>query len=167
MAGKHPGKKRDISIKSVQPSGRDLDDLPLVSGESLASQRDLRTRRPSHSTVSYTTQRGTQFSTSSSAMKPGPAVHSTTSGSSNLLWITTDRPADFKDEKIQRLISRHVMHDYQGKESGRAKDRKKSLPPPRNYAETGLKTSTTEFSSIPNVERSGVRYYQFELSPSV
>lgn len=161
MAGRTKDKKAEPSTRSKKPAVPSPEDLPLSGGQHVVDLRGPPSRRPSHGKASQDTRQGDPFSAASSSREREVGVQlttSTTQGSSDLLWITTDRPTDFKDAKIQKLISKHVMRDYQlkdqsGKDSGRSR-RKKSSQSSQSDDDFGLLSQST---TMPIVERSGVR----------
>ncbi len=122
---------------------------------------DLRPRQPTRKN-SKDTRHKDQYPGISGSSKQEASPQSSTSathGSSDLLWITTDRPADFKNAKIQKLISQHVMRDYQqkdqsGKDSSRPR-RKKSSHSSQSDEDFSATSSTPR---MPIVERSEVYY---------
>lgn len=80
--------------------------------------------------------------------------------SSDLLWITTNRPSEFQDPTIQKMISIHVMRDYQqkeqsGQEPSRAPRGKKSVRSKDNTTATSLSPESNS-SNVPEVGLSGV-----------
>lgn len=159
MAGRTKDKKAEPSIRSKKPAIPSPEDLPLSGGQHVV---DLRGSRPSHSKTSQDTRQEEGFPAASASREREVGVQlttSTTQGSSDLLWITTDRPTDFKDAKIQKLISKHVMRDYQlkdqsGKDSGRSRRKKSSQSSSQSDDEF---RSLSQPTRMPIVERSGVR----------
>lgn len=136
-----PGKLYSMAReKGRQPSSRSAnpakatsagpEDFPTSGNENVL---DLRPRQTSSSKGSQ--GNGQKDRTDKSILSQREAAvqssTSTTLGPSNLLWITTDRPADFKNAYVQREISKHVMHNFQqkdqaGRESGKARRNKSS-----------------------------------------
>ncbi|MCJ1268824.1 hypothetical protein MMC22_008712 [Lobaria immixta] len=157
MAGRTKDKKADPSIRSKKPA-IPSEDLPPNGGQHVVDLRGSQSRRPSHGKASQDTRQGDRFPAASGSREREVGVQlttSTTQGSSNLLWITTDKPTDFKDAKIQKMISKHVMRDYQlkdqsGKDSGRSR-RKKSSQSSQSDDDFG---SLSQQSKMPIVERS-------------
>lgn len=88
-------------------------------------------------------QQREQLSETPTSSRKDVSVQLTSSkdSSSDLLFITTDKPANFKDPSVQKEISRHVMKDYQnkqqsGRETGRGKG--KEFTTPRGDKGTGI-----------------------------
>lgn len=161
MAGRTKDKKAEPSTRSKKPAVPSPDDLPLNGGQHVVDLRGCQSRRPSYGKDSQHTRQADRFPVASGSREREVGIQlttSTTQGSSDLLWITTDRPTDFKDAKVQKLISKHVMRDFQlkdqsGKDSGRSR-RKKSSQSSQSDDDFGLRSQQTK---MPIVERSGVR----------
>lgn len=161
MAGRTKDKKAEPSIRSKKPAAPNPEDLPLHGGQHVVDLRGPQSRRPSNGKVPQDSRQGDRFPSASSSREREVGVQlttSTTQGSSDLLWITTDRPTDFKDAKVQKLISKHVMRDYQlkdqsGKDSGRSR-RKKSSQSSQSDDDFGI---LSQSAKMPIVARSGVR----------
>lgn len=161
MAGRTKDKKADPSIRSKKPAIPSPEDLSLSGGQHVVDLRGSHSRRPSQGKASQDTRQGDRVPAPSGSREREVGVQlttATTQGSSDLLWITTDRPTDFKDAKIQKMISKHVMRDYQqkdqsGKDSGRSR-RKKSSQSSQSDDDFG---SLSQQSKMPIVERSVVR----------
>ncbi|MCJ1470678.1 hypothetical protein MMC07_009325 [Pseudocyphellaria aurata] len=158
MAGRAKDKKAEPSTRSKKPAVPSPDDLPLNGGQHVVDLRGSQSRRPSYGKDSQHTRQADRFPVASGSREREVGIQlttSTTQGSSDLLWITTDRPTDFKDAKVQKLISKHVMRDFQlkdqsGKDSGRSR-RKKSSQSSQSDDDFGLRSQQ---SKMPIVERS-------------
>ena len=163
MAGRTKDKKAEPSIRSKNPAIPSPEDLPLSGGQHVVDLRGSQSRRSSNGKTSHDTRRGDQFPAASSSKEREVGVQftaSTVQGSSDLLWITTDRPNDFKDPKVQKLISKHVMRDFtskdqSGKDSGRSRRKKSSQSSSQSDEDFG---SLSQPTKMPIIERSGVRH---------
>ena len=140
-----PAKATSASPEDIPTSGSEnvLDLRPRQMSSSKGSQGNRQKDRADKSILSQR-EAGVQSSTS------------TTLGPSNLLWITTDRPADFKNADVQREISKHVMHNFQqkdqaGRESGKARRNKSS-----QSSQSDEDFSGASAPRMPIVERSEV-----------
>lgn len=125
--GRQPSSR---SAKPAKATSAGLEDIPTSGNENVL---DLRPRQMSSSKGSQGNRQKdrTDKSILSQRETGAQSSTSTTLGPSNLLWITTDRPADFKNADVQREISKHVMHNFQqkdqaGRESGKARRNKSS-----------------------------------------
>ncbi|MCJ1262409.1 hypothetical protein MMC22_002279 [Lobaria immixta] len=158
MAGRTKDRKVDLSIRSKKPAILSPEDLPLTGGQHVVDLRGSQPQRPSDGKASRDTRQGDRFAAASGSREREVGVQlttSTTQSLSNLLWITTDRPTDFKDAKTQKIISEQVMRDYQlkdqpGKDFGRSR-RKKSSQSSKSDDDFG---SLSQKSKMPIVERS-------------
>lgn len=161
MAGRNKDKKVDSTTRSKKPAIPSSEELPLSGGQHVVDLRGSQSRLPSHGKASQGTRQGDQFPAASGSREREVGVQlttSTTQGASDLLWITTDQPTDFKDAKIQKMISKHVMRDYQqkdqsGKDSGRSRRKKSSQSSSQSDDDFG---SLSQPSKMPIVERSVV-----------
>lgn len=151
--GRQPSSR---SAKPAKATSAGPEDIPTSGNENVL---DLRPRQMSASKGSQG-NRQKDRSEKSILLQREAGVQSSTSttlGPSNLLWITTDRPADFKNADIQREISKHVMHNFQqkdqaGRESGKARRNKSSQSSQSDEDFSGASAT----SRMPVVERSEV-----------
>lgn len=154
-----PEKGRQPSSRSAKPANTTCagpEDIPTSGNENVL---DLRPRQMGFSKGSQG-NRQKDLSEKSTLSQREAGVQSSTSttlGPSNLLWITTDRPADFKNVDIQRKISKHVMHNFQqkdqaGRDSGKARRNKSSQSSQSDEDISGASAT----SRMPIVERSEV-----------
>ena len=118
-----------------------------------------RSARPTEDEIEYS-QVHTQQRNPSAASSKDPAVEGSTSATRgdpissagspddpatlDLLWITTNKPSNFQDPAIQKMISIHVMRDYQQKEqSGQEPSR---TPRGKKSAKSKDNTTTARLS---------------------
>lgn len=150
--GRQPSSR---SAKPAKATSAGPEDIPTSGNENVL---DLRPRQMSASKSSGNRQKDRSEKSVLSQREAGvQSSTSTTLGPSNLLWITTDRPADFKNADVQREISKHVMHNFQqkdqaGRESGKARRNKSSQSSQSDEDFSGASAA----SRMPIVERSEV-----------
>ena len=87
---------------------------------------------------------------SESPNSPGEAV-SVEDSSSDFLFITTSKPSAFKNPSVQKQISRHVMKDYQNKQSKEATKRQGDREPGVNLTNTPSSHNSARASSVRSV----------------
>lgn len=153
MAGRSQDKKGGSSSRSKNPTNASAENPQLI-------RRDSQASGTSQSKTSQNTRKE-KLPEISSSSKPEAATESRARAPQNLLWITTDQPADFKDPKIRHKISQHVMHEYLKDQSGKdpkGQGRKKSSHSSQSDEDIVLSGSMPQLPLMPIVERSRVYY---------
>lgn len=165
MAGLPSHTKKKQSARSARSTNREGDGLPRIDMESANDLEASPTLQIGQNNTSLGTPPRNESSERNSSTQRETSAQSTKSTNSppDLLWITTDKPADFKDAKIQRMISRHVMRDYQQKdqskkESSRAMRNKNSAMSPSDDDASVVSSSTSQLSLTPMVNLGNVCY---------
>jgi hypothetical protein len=124
------------------------------SKKSGGSTRENANRSPSaqrkHSVSSGSSQQRDQASETPTSGRKAVSVQLKTSHnkSPDLLFITTGKPANFKDPSVQKEISRHVMKDYQNKQQGKEPIlRGKSKQPTRSQSDKETAVGSTRHTT--------------------
>lgn len=162
MAGLPSRTKRHPQGRSARTANEEREGLPRIDIENAQGFENSPPPQRRRRNASFSPARNDLSSeTASSSKQESPGRSTRLSNTSpDLLWITTDKPADFKDAKIQRMISRHVMRDYQQKdqskkESGRSTRRKNSAKSPSDD-DVSVTSTSSQLSLTPMVEISRV-----------
>lgn len=172
MAGLPSHTKKKQSARSSRSVNREGEGLPRVGKEKAEGSEVSPALRTGQKNTSFGNANENRSAERHSSTQRELSVQSTRSANSppDLLWITTDKPADFKDAKIQRMISRHVMRDYQQKdqskkESSRATRHKSSTKSPSDD-DASVASSTSQLSLKPTVDFGRVYHISFVLNSS-
>lgn len=158
MAGRSQDKKGESSSRSKKSA------LPDPENPQ-SSRQGSQPSRTSQSKPSKNTSKKEKFPETSSSTSSEVAVESKTSaarGQTDLLWIITDQPSDFKNPDIRQKISRHVMRDYlkdQGSKESKSQRRKNPSHSSHSDEDLVVSGSTSHLPLMPSVERSGVCYF--------
>ena len=165
MAGLPSHPKKSSKSGSGRSTKQTIGKEPTVGQEELESVGRSRSRPKGRSNAASNLQQQEGASEGSAPWKRESSVQSSSSGSgSDLLWITADKPAVFKDANIKKLISRHVMRDFQskdqsGKDPSQAPKMKKMAIRPSS-SESTLQRVTSHPSQIVSTNSSrGFSFY--------
>lgn len=164
MAGLPSRTKKKQSPRSTRPANREGESLPRIDIENSNDLEASPTVQTGLNNASLDRDRSSERNSSAQREPSAQPIRSPNSPP-DLLWITTDKPADFKDAKIQRMISRHVMRDYQQKdqskkESGRTTRHKNPTKSPSDD-DASVTSSTSQISLTPMADLGRVRCVSF------
>lgn len=172
MAGLPSHTKKKQSARSGKSVNREGDSFPRTDIENARDPKaslTLQLRQSNAPGSNHQRNRSPERLSSTQGEASAQSTRSTNSPP-DLLWITTDKPADFKDAKIQRMISRHVMRDYQQKDqskkdSNRASRQKNSAKSPSDD-DASVTSSTSQISLTPLVDIGRV-YHSVSTTDSI